>query len=182
MEEETLSWGQRFGAVMQVAYVVADLRKAIDFYQKALGTGPFFVLEHVTSPARIYRGKNYPAETSLGMAFSGNVNVELIQVHDNAPSVLREGIERYGYGFHHFGVPFADVEAAEARYKAEGYVEVSRNPVPTGGEVVFLDPPNPAQPGYIELLPVNPGMDETFRRFWAAAQDWDGRDPIRPFV
>ena len=179
--EETLSWGQKLGTIMQAAYVVADLRKAIEFYQKALGTGPFFVLENVRSEARIYRGEVYPAEVSIAMAFSGNLNVELIQTHDNSPSALREGIERYGYGFHHFGIPFTDMAAAEARYRADGYVEVSRNPVPTGGEVVFFDPPAPAQPGYIELLPVNPGMDETFRRFWDAAQGWDGSDPIRPF-
>jgi len=180
--EETLSWGQKFGAVMQVAYVVADLHKAIEFHQKALGAGPFFVIDHAKSAARMYRGKNYPAETSLGMAFSGNLNVELIQLHDDAPSVLREGVERYGYGYHHVGIPFTDVEAALQDFLADGYAEVSRNPVPTGGEVVFLDPPHPAQPGYIELLPVNPGMDATFRRFWEAAQDWDGKDPIRPFA
>jgi catechol 2,3-dioxygenase-like lactoylglutathione lyase family enzyme len=170
------------GAILQVAYVVADLHKAIDFYQKSLGSGPFYVLEHMKSEARIFRGEVHPAETSIAMGFAGNVNVELMQVHDNAPSVLREGIERYGYGFHHWGIPFEDTEAELPRYLAEGYVEVSRNPVPTGGEVVFLDPPHPVLPGYLELLPVTPEMDETFARFWEAAQDWDGRDPVRPFT
>jgi catechol 2,3-dioxygenase-like lactoylglutathione lyase family enzyme len=178
-----LSFGDaRIGTVLQVAYTVADLHKAIAFYQQRLGAGPFFVIEHGKSPARMFRGRNYPAETSLGMGFAGNLNIELIQVHDNAPSVLREGIERWGHGFHHFGIPYDDVDAALSSYLAEGYVEVTRNPVPTGGEVVFLDPPHPVQPGYLELLPVNPGMEETFGRFWRAAQDWDGSDPIRPFV
>jgi hypothetical protein len=31
-------------------------------------------------------------------------------------------------------------------------------------------------------LPVTPGMDETFTRFWKASLDWDGRDPIRSFL
>lgn len=179
----TLSFaGATTGALLQVAYVVADLHKAIAFYQKVLGAGPFFVIDHGKSPSRMFRGQSFPAETSVGMAFAGNVNIELMQVHDDAPSVLREGIERWGYGFHHFGVPYDDVEAELPRYLAEGYVEVTRNRVPTGGEVVFLDPPHPAHPGYLELLPVNPGMEETFGRFWKAAQGWDGKDPIRPFA
>jgi len=179
----TLSFaGARIGTVLQAAYVVADIRKAIAFYQQRMGAGPFFVLDHVKSPSRIYRGKSFPAEASVAMAFAGNLNIELMQVHDDAPSVLREGIERYGYGFHHFGVPYDDMEAALKTYLDEGYVEVTRNRVPTGGEVIFLDPPHPAHPGYIELLPVNPGMEETFGRFWRAAQDWDGKDPIRPFT
>lgn len=173
--------GATIGTVLQCAYVVADLHKAIEFYQKKLGAGPFFVIDHGKSPSRMFRGKSYPAETSVGMAFAGNLNIELMQVHDDTPSVLREGIERWGYGFHHFGIPYDDVEAVLPGYLAEGYVEVTRNNVPTGGQVVFLDPPHPVQPGYLELLPVNPGMEETFGKFWRAAQDWDGKDPIRPF-
>ena len=176
-----LGYGTATGAITQIAYVVADLKKAIEWYQTVLGAGPFFVLEHAKSPGRLYRGKNYPTEVSLGMSFSGHLNIELIQPHDNAPSVLREGIERYGYGFHHYGIAYEDVEAELPGYLAQGYVEVTRNPVPTGGEVVFLDPPRPVQPGYLELLPVTPQMEETFTRFWRAAQDWDGSDPIRPF-
>ena len=32
------------------------------------------------------------------------------------------------------------------------------------------------------LLPVTPGMDATFTRFWEASRDWDGSDPARPFM
>lgn len=177
-----LGYGQPTGAITQVAYVVADLKKSIEFYQKVMGAGPFFVIEHAKGGQRNYRGTNVPSEVSLGMSFSGHLNIELIQPHDNAPSVLREGIERWGYGFHHYGIAYEDVEAEAEKYKRQGYVEVNRNPVPTGGEVVFLDPPNPVHPGFLELLPVTDQMEETFTRFWQAAQGWDGSDPIRPFV
>ena len=179
---KTLGFGTPCGAVAQCAYVVPDLKKALDYYQRALGAGPFFVLEHAKSPHRMYRGKNIPTEISLGMSFAGHLNIELIQLHDDEPSILREGVARHGYGFHHFGVPFEDVEAELPKYLAQGYVEVSRNPVPTGGEVVFVELPNAPVPSYIEMLPVNEVMDQTFTRFWQAAQDWDGSDPIRPFA
>ncbi len=67
-------------------------------------------------------------------------------------------------------------------YQKRGYVEAFRASVPTGGEVVYLDDGNGAQWGFLELLPVTPGMDETFTRFWKASQDWDGSDPVRSFL
>ena len=33
----------------------------------------------------------------------------------------------------------------------------------------------------IELIPATQGMDEMFTRYWRASDDWDGKDPIRPF-
>ena len=54
--------------------------------------------------------------------------------------------------------------------------------MPTGGEVVYLDNGRGAQWGFLELLPVTPGMDQTFTRFWEASRDWDGTDPVRPFL
>jgi hypothetical protein len=38
-----------------------------------------------------------------------------------------------------------------------------------------------ANPGFLELIPVTAGMDETFTRFWRATVSWDWHDPIRPF-
>jgi hypothetical protein len=54
--------------------------------------------------------------------------------------------------------------------------------VPTGGDVVFLEGGNAAAPAFIELLPVTAAMDAHFTSFWRAARDWDGKDPIRPFI
>ena len=63
-----------------------------------------------------------------------------------------------------------------------GYHEAFRAAVPTGGEVVYLDNGTGAQLGFLELLPVTPGMDATFTRFWEASRDWDGADPVRSFL
>jgi hypothetical protein len=36
-------------------------------------------------------------------------------------------------------------------------------------------------PGFVELIPATPGMDEMFTRYWRASVDWKGEEPIRPF-
>lgn len=177
-----LGFGQPLQTIMQSCYVVPDLAQAIDFYVRTLNVGPFFVLPHRTAPDRVYRGMVSPTEVSLAMGFAGHYQIELIQPHDDAPSLFREAIERHGYGFHHFGIAHEDVPGVLPSYLGEGYEVVGRSPVPTGGEVIFLEPPDPVHPGYIELLPATPQMDETFTRFWQASVDWDGSDPIRPFV
>jgi hypothetical protein len=37
------------------------------------------------------------------------------------------------------------------------------------------------EPGFIELIPATFAMDALFTRYWQAAADWKGEDPIRPF-
>lgn len=180
---KTLGWGQRLGTVAQLAYVVEDLEAAIDHFIRDLGAGPFFVIDHFLQPGRqTYRGKVSTSDQRIAMGFSGQTWFELIQPLDREPSIYHEVIARRGYGLHHHGVAFEDVEAARAGYVGRGWRECFRSPVPTGGDVIFLESGHPHAPAFIELLPTTPGMDAHFTSFWRAAQDWDGKDPIRPFA
>lgn len=177
-----LGWGQPLGSVAQVAYVVADLDAAMAHCQRDLGAGPCFVIENFLQPGQVYRGQESRADMRIAMTFAGQTWIELIQPLDDHPSVYQEVIAARGYGLHHHGIAFADVEAALADYLARGWRECFRSPVPTGGDVVFLEGGHAAAPAFIELLPVTPAMDAHFTAFWQAAHDWDGRDPVRPFI
>lgn len=176
-----LGYGQPMEGVTQTAFVVPDLRAAIDHWTTTMRAGPFFVLPHLLAPGQTYRGSESRADVTLAMGFAGHMQIELIQPLDNHPSVYKETIDLRGHGFHHLGIACADVEASCAAYRARGFQEAYRAAVPTGGEVVYLDDRSGAQAGFIELLPVTPVMDETFTRFWEASRDWDGSDPVRPF-
>jgi len=179
---KSLGYGQPMGGIAQTAFVVEDLQAAIDHFVKNTGAGPFFVLDHFLVPGQNYRGEESRADITIAMGFAGHMLLELIQPLDSHPSVYKETIDLRGYGFHHFGIASADVDAASADYAARGYHEAFRASVPTGGEVVYLDNGSGAQWGFLELLPVTPGMDEAFTRFWQASVDWDGSDPVRSFL
>ena len=116
------------------------------------------------------------------MGFAGHMQIELIQPLDDHPSVYREMIETRGYGFHHFGIACADEDADLPCYLERGYRLALRAAVPTGGSVAYLEGGDAAAPGFLELIPATPGMDEHFTRFWKASFDWDGADPVRPFL
>jgi hypothetical protein len=117
------------------------------------------------------------------MSFAGHMMIELIQPRDERPSVYRETISRAGYGFHHIGIAFADVEAARQEYHQRGYHEAFSTPVASGGKVYYMGdgPGGPGAPGFVELIPATEGMDEMFTRYWKASVDWDRREPIRAF-
>ena len=179
---DVLGYGQPVGGIAQTAFVVADLHQSIARWVRDTGAGPFFVLDHLYAPGQVYRGGASTADVTLAMGFAGHMLIELIQPLDNHPSVYRETIALRGHGFHHLGLACRDVDATSAEYRARGFKEAYRAAVPTGGEVVYLDDGTGAQQGFLELLPVTPGMDETFTRFWQASRGWDGAEPVRPFT
>ena len=179
---QQLGFGQPLGGVAQTAFVVENLEAAIAHWVADCGAGPFFLLESFINPRQTYRGEQSRADIRLAMGFAGHMLIELIQPKDTNPSVYKETIDLRGYGFHHLGIACEDVDAALPGYRARGYTEVFRAAVRTGGEVVYLDDGTGPQRGFIELLPVSPGMDETFNRFWRASQDWDGDQPVRSFI
>jgi len=177
-----LGFGQPFGGIMQTAFVVEDIHASIAHFQRDCGAGPFFLLDHFLGEGQFYRGSASTADVTIAMGFAGHMQIELIQPLDGNPSVYRETIEQRGYGFHHFGIACADVDADLRDYEARGYALAFRAAVPTGGSVAYLEGGDGAAPGFLELIPATPGMDGHFTRMWRAALDWDGSEPVRPFA
>jgi len=177
---KTFGFGQRSGQIVQMAYVVRSIRPAIDWWIKDGRAGPFFLLESFTGPEQRYRGQPTDADVSIAMGFAGHMNIELIQPKDNKPSVYKEIIDRRGYGLHHLGIAFEDVEAERVKYEGRGYHVAFSTPVPSGGTVYFMGE-GAGAPAFIELIPATEGTDEMFTRYWRASVDWNGEDPIRPF-
>jgi Glyoxalase/Bleomycin resistance protein/Dioxygenase superfamily len=176
----TLGFGQNVGQIVQTAYVVKDIRGAIEWWVRDGKVGPWFLLDSFTGSEQRYRGEPTTADVSIAMAFAGHMMIELIQPRDKKRSVYKEIIDQRGYGFHHLGIAVSDVETERAAYEKRGYHVVFSAPVPSGGTVYYLSG-GLAAPGMVELIPATPGMDEMFTRYWNASVDWKGDNPIRPF-
>src|SRR4051794_36850906 len=115
-----LNFGQPSNGIMQMSYVVKDMRLAIQDWVGKLKVGPWFLLEHFTGERPVYRGSPSKADVAIAMSFAGHMNIELIQPNDTNPSVYKEFIDTRGYGFHHWGVASSDVDADMKRYEAMG--------------------------------------------------------------
>ena len=176
-----VTFGQPDNGIIQMAYVVEDIHRAMDMWVKKLNVGPWFLIDSFTGVDPRYRGKPADNEIMLAMSFAGHMNVELIQEKTTKPSVYRETIEKRGYGFHHWGVATKDFDRSVAEYQASGYELAFLAGVPTGGRVAYMDTTRDL-PGMVEFIELGAAFDEVFGRFHAATIGWDGKDPVRAFA
>ena len=101
--------------VGQIAIVVADLEKAIEYYERTIGLGPFRRVEKDFDPV-FYRGEKISSKWLLAFAAMGPTQYELIQPV-SGPSLYREFLERHGEGLHHLGFYVDDLDERVARYR-----------------------------------------------------------------
>lgn len=175
----SLSFGQPEGSIVQTAYVVPNLRAAIDQWVGDLAVGPWFVAEHFKGLDPRYRGKPTSLDASIAMAFAGHMCIELIEQHDEQPSVFKDIVSTRGFGFHHWGIGTRAFDRLHAKHEDAGYETVFTDQVPGGGRIAYHDTAR-TLPGMIELIEMTDAVEALFHRFHQASVDWDRRDPVRP--
>lgn len=173
-----LPFGRPLGGIIQYAYTVADISASMRAYTAEFGVGPWFFRGPFSPQQARYRGNPTAMTITLARAFVGETMIELIQQHDQAPSVYREFIDRAGHGFHHWAIGTADLAADLARFAARGWPVAFEDVVPSGARVVYLDA-TPELPGMVEIVEMNEAMQAMYDSFYRASVDWDGSDPIR---
>ena len=75
---KTLGFGQSTGQIVQMAYVVKDIRASMDWWVRDCRVGPWFLLDSFTGPEQRYRGGPAKADVAIAMAFAGHMQIELI--------------------------------------------------------------------------------------------------------
>lgn len=164
----------RIGDIFQFGYVVDDIDKAVAHWVEKLHVGPFFVARHVKYSTFTYQGQDYAPDVSLAFAYSGDVNIELVQQHDDTPSVFLDFRREHGEGLQHVGVLSDDLDADTASLDAQGSSMVLRLVnAGNGVETRFFD--TEFHPGaMLELIQRSPVSEQGFTAMQAAARAWDG--------
>ena len=172
-----LAFGQDLGAIFQIAYVVQDIHVAIREHATRLRIGPWLVLEHFVPTWQKYRGRPTQLDASLAISFSGSMMFELIQQHNDVPSVFQEVVDRRGYGLHHLAVSTRDFEGDCARYRSNGYEPVFEAAGEEGLRVAYFDTLG-TLPAMLEIMDMPASVESRWASLQAACAKWDGRDPI----
>jgi hypothetical protein len=95
-----------------------------------------------------------------------------------APSPYRAFLAAGGSGIHHLGFAARDFARQRAAALDSG-MEMVLEGASSLARFAYLEG-DPAFPGtMVELIEMNEAIDALFGRMKAAAQGWDGRDPIR---
>ncbi len=173
-----LNFGQPFDGVIQMAYVVPNLRKAMTEWTERLKMGPWFLFSPFKPVTQSYRGKPTAVSVSIGMAYAGHMQFELIEQHNDAPSVYRDGVNQRGYGFHHWGVSAMDFDRSLALFQAKGYDAVFTLKPDPNTRLAYMDT-TADLPGFVELIETTAATETLFTMMYQAALGWDGKDPVR---
>jgi hypothetical protein len=168
-----------FGKVCQNGYVVRDIERALEFWTKTLQVGPFFYVRRVKTDWYTYKGKPSPLEMSIALANSGDLQIELIQQQNDAPSLYRDFLETFGEGLQHMSYWTTEYQALYDRALAAGFVVGHEGQIggPNGRFAYFETSGHPGT--MIEISDVSGRKGRFFEHVRAAAKDWDGTDPIR---
>jgi catechol 2,3-dioxygenase-like lactoylglutathione lyase family enzyme len=143
--------------VAQIGVVVRDVKKAVDYYSKVFGIGPF--QEFVFAPEKHWlRGKPMPIKLNIAMAPMGQVLLELIEpVEGDAPH--KWFLETKGEGLQHLGFfvdnydewkNYCTSQGIEVLMEAETYVESLGN---IRGAYIESDKPGGVLFEFIEIKP-----------------------------
>ncbi|CAB3695254.1 VOC family protein [Achromobacter piechaudii] len=170
-----------FGGVRQVGYVVRDIQKAMHHWSAVLGVGPWFYKEEVGTTEFRYRGQvSQPPRLSIALANSGDLQIELIQQRDDAPSLYLDSLRTNGECAQH--VAFWTLDNFDEfcdRLLTSGYEEGHGGRMGLRGRFAyFVHPELPS--GMIEVSEMKGGKGEYFEEIRKASESWDGSAPIRP--
>ncbi len=164
--------------VVQIAYHVADVQAAAERMAADIGAGPFFVAEHIPLTSCVYRGAEIVFDHSSAYGQMGNVMVELIQQHGDGASAIREMYGPSDEGLHHVACFVDDLAAATNQYTSAGFPLVQAASTEGGVDFNFLDA-RPKLGHMLELYEPSPMLTGFYDMVRAAADKWDGSDPIR---
>ena len=104
--------------------------------------------------------------------------VELVQQNNDAPSAIRDMYRADQFGIHHQASFASDLDSELARYEALGYPTAMRALTSAGVEFAMVDT-RPLLGHMIELYPAGKRLTGFYAMVRAAAENWDGCEPMR---
>lgn len=171
------------GRQMQMAWVVADLDRALSYWTSELNVGPFVVFEGSIGNRRVlHRGEATGFDMSLAFSYLGDMQIELVTPMNDEPSPYREFLSSGRQGLHHLGFWPEDFEGACRAVEKVGFTEACSIYQPDGAvSASYYDAPDHFGT-MVELVPMTSQRRQYFGRIRSLVENWDGADPIRKFA
>lgn len=168
----------KIGPIMQLAFVPSDFEAAVKHWTENMGVGPFFWIEHAGLDNAKFNGQPSHADFGLALAYWGDIQIELIKQHNDAPSIYNTQPWAGSGGLHHVCLLTENLDDAKQKADAAGAKFIFTADVPGGGGVFYADCGSAA--GLVEVLQPAAGSGDFFKMVHSASQNWDGSDPFRP--
>jgi hypothetical protein len=167
-----------FGKIAQIGYVVEDIHASMDEWVRQ-GVGPWFYIDNVVTDFFRYRGDDSDMKMSVAIANSGDIQIELIQPRNDAPSVYKDFLDSGRQGAQHIAYWSTNFQELYDTALAAGYTVAQEGSI--GGEqgrFAYLDTEFD-QGTMIEISDVSGPKGQMFAYVRDVAASWDGTEPIR---
>lgn len=163
---------------VQIAYHVPDPAAAAERVAEEFGWGPFFLMEHIALERSLYRGRPVEFDHSSAYGQAGDVMVELITQHNDAPSALRDLYAPEASGVHHVACFVPDLRRALQSYERQGRAVALDARTRTGVEFAMVDL-HETLGHMLELYEPGPDLQRFYDHVRKAAEGWTGDRPVR---
>lgn len=163
----------------QNAWVVTDIEAAILDWHKTMGIGPFFLGTYPVSlfPGMQYRGNPGELTMKTAIAYSGDLQIELIEPLGDAPNAYRDVFPKGTAGFHHMCFWTDDIDQDLAHYAANDCPAVNVGQMRGGPRFAYVD--TRQKIGCMtELLERHEHVEHMFADWKKQSAQWDGQSVI----
>lgn len=165
----------RLGTIMQMAWVPRDYEAALHYWTDIRGVGPFFEMNHIQVDACHYQGQPIHLDFSVAIAYWGEMQIELVRQHNDAPSIYRTWLQQGRDDLHHVCIVVDNMAEARKLCDAAGVQILQEVWLPGGGEAIYVD----LGGLIVEMIDFPKENLALFDELKAAAATWDGSDPVR---
>ena len=166
-----------FGPMEQIGIVVEDFEDPINHWTKNLKVGPFFILDHLELNDVYYNGNPSNIDFSVALAYSGDIQIELIKQHCETPSIYNEYVDNRKNCVHHFCTFTPNINDDLKILESQGYKNIQGGKTQDGGCFAYLDSENNFG-AILEIAQLSEGGYGMFDLIKNAAKKWDGDKAI----
>jgi catechol 2,3-dioxygenase-like lactoylglutathione lyase family enzyme len=122
------------GKVRQMGIVVRSVPRAVEFYAKTFGIGPWY-RPKFSSQEHYHEGERpVQFDLDLAIAFAGKIQYEIIEHKGGDRNIYCDHIEKHGEGIHHLGFYVNDFERRLAAYREAGIGVLQAGVLTSGGK------------------------------------------------
>lgn len=162
-----------FGPIKQLGYLVENIDQAVAAWMDHQGVGPWMIIKNVPLKCT-YRGEPSSPLVDIALAYRGDVQIELIQQTNDAPSPYRYYFNNQQFGLHHTAYLCEEIDTDISNAVANGHEIVCDINMPDGSRYVYTQIPALGEHVFVEFLEATDIMKQMFRDGIEAAKQWQG--------
>ncbi|MFO7665917.1 MAG: VOC family protein [Desulfobacterales bacterium] len=127
--------GVKLSKVSQIGIVVPDIGKAVRYYSKILDIKPWFRSKTKSNDV-IFKGESFSLKLDIALAFSGGLEIELIQMLTDRECIYSDIMNKQGGGLHHIGAMVTGFDKKLEQMKSAGVGVIQSGVIKTVGGAV----------------------------------------------